>query len=143
VSRTQRFGLLALAAVVAVVAIVIAIASGGDDDGESSASKTTATGEGGKAQAAAKPAVESTKVKAGKPVGGIKKITVTKGDRLRIRVSSPDTTEEVHLHGYDVMRDMAPGKPAIFDLKADVEGVFEMELEGQGVQIASIQVRPS
>jgi FtsP/CotA-like multicopper oxidase with cupredoxin domain len=141
VSRNQRFGLLALAAVVAVVAIVIASAGGDDDEAKSSSTPTTREAE--KTQPAAKPVVERIQVKGGKPVGGVRKITVTKGDRLRIRVSSPDTSEEVHLHGYDVMKEMAPGKPATFDLPADIEGVFEMELEGPGVQIASIEVRPS
>jgi len=141
VSRNQRFGLLALAAAVAVVAIVVASTGGGDDGSKSSSA--TATREAAKPRVASEPAVQRIQVKAGKPVGGVKKIAVAKGDRLRIRVSSPDTSEEVHFHGYDVVKDMAPGKPATFDLTADVEGVFEMELEGPGVQIAAIEVRPS
>ena len=40
---------------------------------------------------------------------------------------SSDAEHEIHLHGYDIARDAAPGKPARYRFKADVEGVFEIE----------------
>jgi hypothetical protein len=46
------------------------------------------------------------------------------------------------VHGYDLMRDMAPGQPASFKFKATIEGVFEIELEDTATKIASLQVRP-
>ena len=45
---------------------------------------------------------------------------------MRLLVSS-DGNDEIHLHGYDITRNAAPGKPARFRFKADVEGVFEIE----------------
>ena len=45
---------------------------------------------------------------------------------MRIVVSS-DVPDEIHLHGYDIEKEAAPGKPARFRFKADAEGAFELE----------------
>ena len=79
----------------------------------------------------------------GKPVGGIHAINVTKGQTVLLNVSSTDTTSEVHVHGYDIMKDVKPGKPAMFRFVAKDEGVFEIELEQSATQIAKLTVVPS
>jgi hypothetical protein len=48
----------------------------------------------------------------------------------------------VHVHGYDLFRDVAPGRPARFSFPARVDGVFEIELEDRAEQIISLRVRP-
>jgi hypothetical protein len=48
----------------------------------------------------------------------------------------------VHLHGYDIERPVGPGEPATLRFRADLEGIFEMELHGSGTQIAELEVRP-
>ena len=48
----------------------------------------------------------------------------------------------MHLHGYDLSADVAPGSPATIQFTADVPGRFEIELEDLGVQIAELEVRP-
>ncbi len=53
-----------------------------------------------------------------------------------------DVSDHVHLHGYDLMADVAPGAPARLRFTADVPGRFEVELEDLGVPIADLQVRP-
>jgi heme/copper-type cytochrome/quinol oxidase subunit 2 len=88
------------------------------------------------------PAYQRVLVRAGKPVGGIKKITVRKGQRARIEVTSPDTSDEIHLHGYDIARDLKAGGRVRFAFDADAEGIFEIELEGAGTQIAQLTVEP-
>ncbi len=80
-------------------------------------------------------------VKNGKPVGGIRTLTYNKGDRIRFKVDS-DVSDEVHLHGYDVMKDVKAGGSVSFDVPATIEGVFEAELEGRKEQIAEITVNP-
>ncbi len=40
------------------------------------------------------------------------------------------------------MRDVAPGRPARFSFPAGLEGVFEIELEDVGLQVAELRVRP-
>ena len=89
----------------------------------------------------AAPAVLTIKVVGKKPVGGVAKLKVNKGEQIHFVVES-DSKQEVHLHGYDVAKDAAPGAPAEFDLKATIDGVFEAELEGPGVQILKLTVEP-
>jgi FtsP/CotA-like multicopper oxidase with cupredoxin domain len=89
------------------------------------------------------PAFTTIVVRGGKPVGGVKTIKAKKGDRVRIEVSSPDTTSEVHLHGYDIKRELKAGGKVRFSFDAKLEGIFEMELEETAVPIAKIEVSPS
>ncbi|MDP1850359.1 MAG: hypothetical protein Q8K79_21400 [Solirubrobacteraceae bacterium] len=88
------------------------------------------------------PTFERVRVRGGQPVGGIKKITVQKGDRARFEVTSTDTSDEVHLHGYDITRNVAPGSRARFSFAANAEGIFEVELHGTHTQIAELTVEP-
>ena len=60
-------------------------------------------------------------VKNGKPVGGVKDITVKKGSRVRFSVMS-DVADEVHVHGYDLHRDVEKGGTVSFDFPAKIDG---------------------
>jgi uncharacterized cupredoxin-like copper-binding protein len=77
----------------------------------------------------------------GKVVGGIQRATVEQGKNVAIVVGS-DVVDEVHLHGYDKSVDVKPGKQARLVFVASIPGRFEVELEGRGLQIADIEVRP-
>jgi hypothetical protein len=90
---------------------------------------------------AVKPTVVRIVVENGQPTGGIVRRTVTEGDRVVLVVKS-DVADEVHLHGYDVMRDIAAGGTARIAFKAALPGRFEVELEQRGVQIADLTVEP-
>jgi heme/copper-type cytochrome/quinol oxidase subunit 2 len=138
-SRNGRIALIVAAVAVALAAFAL-LKSGNSDNGDNS--KSTATTPTATTKAPAEPPAERITIKSGKPVGGVQKITVTKGDTLHLIVSSPDTSQEIHVHGYDLKRDMAPGQPASFKFKTSIEGVFEIELEDTATQIASLQVRP-
>jgi hypothetical protein len=102
---------------------------------------TTAAATTAAATTAAEPSVLTIEVVDEKPVGGVAKLKVKKGDQIHFIVES-DSKQEVHLHGYDVAKDVDPGEPAEFDLKATIEGVFEAELEDPGVQILKLTVEP-
>ena len=80
-------------------------------------------------------------VRGGRPVGGIKRVTVAKNRRVVLVVRS-DVADHVHLHGYDIMRDVVPGTPGRLAFRATIPGRFEAELEDAGLQIADITVRP-
>ncbi len=67
--------------------------------------------------------------------------SVAHGRDVVITVTS-DVADEVHVHGYDLMADVAPGAPATIRFTADAPGRFEIELENTGVQIAELEVRP-
>ena len=128
----------------------LALASCGGDDGESAGTTSTETTTTTDTPTAETTTTETTPPPAGPteirivvvngaPKGGIVREKVEKGDRVVLIVRS-DVTDEVHLHGYDIMRDVAPGKPARLPFKATIPGRFEVELEDRGVPIADITV---
>jgi hypothetical protein len=119
--------LIGVAAVaVVVVVLLIVLSSGGSDE-----SKTTDAGK-----------VPTIVVdKAGKPVGGIVDLTYHKGDQIHFKVSST-VADEVHVHGYDLMKDVKAGGTITYDFPATIEGVFEAELEGRKEQIIELKVEP-
>ena len=93
------------------------------------------------------PPPDEITLRGAKPVGGMQRIATKKGDTVRIVVTS-DARDELHLHGYDIERVAAPGKPARFRFKASTEGVFELEshtAEHAGLEplIARVVVQPS
>jgi hypothetical protein len=143
-SRNQRFTLLGLAVVVLVVAFVVA-RSGGDDASTSTDTTTqnaapADSGSGG-ATTPSKPAVATVVVKNAKPVGGVKRLTFKHNGRIVFVVKS-DTADEVHFHGYDVGKDVKAGGSVRFNVKATIEGRFEVELEEHKEQIAEVEVQP-
>ncbi len=75
----------------------------------------------------------------GAPKGGIVREKVEKGDRVVLIVQS-DVADNVHLHGYDIVRGVAPGRPARLPFEATIPGRFEVELEDRRVPIADITV---
>ncbi len=87
------------------------------------------------------PARVRVAVRDAQPVGGVRRVTVAKGRRVILVVTS-DVADHVHLHGYDVMRDVAPGRPARIAFRATIVGTVEAELEDRRVAIASITTKP-
>lgn len=78
-------------------------------------------------------------VAGGQVTGGVKRVNVDIGESVTIRITS-DVAEEVHVHGYDLMRDLTPGAPVELSFTADIPGVFEVELEQSGLEVAELQV---
>jgi|SRR5581483_4148652 len=97
-------------------------------------------GGGGKTAASARAVTISIHVEDGKPVGGIKRATVRKGEDVSLVVHS-DVADEVHLHGYDLHAEVEAGGTAGIDFKANIAGVFEAELESRKLQILELTVR--
>jgi hypothetical protein len=123
-SRTIR---LVGGLVVIAVAIVLLVVLKKDD---SSSDTTNSSGK-----------VPTIVVKHGKPVGGIRELTYNKGEQIHFVVDS-DVSDEVHMHGYDIMKDVKAGGSVSFDFPASIEGVFEAELEGRKEQIIELTVNP-
>jgi hypothetical protein len=149
VSRSGR--IIAVVATLVVLVVAFIVARPGDDDTPPTsttqtqavvASPSAGTTTTARPPAPPQPAFTTIRVKGGKPVGGVKRIELTKGDRARIEVSSPDTTDEIHLHGYDLKRDLKAGGSVRFSFEANADGIYEIELEGAGVQIGKLVVEP-
>ena len=85
--------------------------------------------------------VPTVVIRDGEPVGGIAELEYDAGDQIRFEVSS-DVADEVHVHGYDLMQDVAAGGTVSFDFPAEIEGIFEVELEGRKEQILELRVNP-
>jgi hypothetical protein len=149
-SNAQRL-LLLVATVVVLGGALILLSPGGDDGGDSAATATTpaattpapaTTTETAAPAPAPEPEATTIVVRGGKPVGGVKTVSAHKDDVVRIAVTSPDTTSEVHLHGYDIKRDLEAGGSVRFVFTAKNEGIFEMELEETAVQIVKLVIEP-
>jgi hypothetical protein len=130
-----------------VVGAAIALAACGSSDETTTASGGTGTGadSGKSAPEAKKPAgtadVPTVVVRDGEPVGGIQELEFSAGEQIRFRVSS-DTAEEIHVHGYDIAKDVPAGGTVEFDFPAELEGIYEAELEELGVQIVELRINP-
>lgn len=112
---------------VIVVAIVLLVVLKKD------ASSDTTSNAGGK--------VPTIVIKHGKPLGGIRDLTYNEGEQIHFLVDS-DVSDEVHVHGYDIIKDVKAGGSVSFDFPASIEGVFEAELEGRKEQIIELTVNP-
>lgn len=76
----------------------------------------------------------------GQVVGGVRTQPVRLGEKVRLRVTS-DVDEEIHVHTYDVMADVAAGKRAELEFTADIPGRHEVELEKKGKQLVELEVK--
>jgi heme/copper-type cytochrome/quinol oxidase subunit 2 len=148
VSRTQRLAFLGVAAVIAIVAVIALVASGGSDDEEASPTRAQSTAtatETAEPEATASETAEPTATPRPLPplvtTDTITKLRFKQGDTVRFRVRS-DIADEVHVHGYDLMKDIKPGQTVTFSFPADITGIFEIELENAGRQIAQLRVDP-
>lgn len=125
-----------------VIAVVLFILLKDDEGG----SDTSGSGSGGNKTAAgvgepAKPPLPVIVIRGGKPVGGVAELSYGAGDRIRFKVRS-DVADEIHVHGYDLTKDVEAGGAVGFDFAATIEGVFEAELEDRGEQILELRVNP-
>lgn len=150
----SNFAKGAIVVAAAAVVILLFIVLGNDDDsGDATTTQGTQTtttaeqgGQGGPAQNAGGAGgggeeIPRITIVDGQPEGGVQDLEFTQGEEARFEVLS-DVAEEVHVHGYDEMTDVEPGKVAVISFPADLDGVFEVELEESATQIAELTVSP-
>src|SRR5688500_16696862 len=115
---------VAIGAVAAVVALFCVFRSGGHDRGETAPTTTgavtmTETGTGSitviqtlvhPPPPPPRPVRARITVAGGDVVGGRRLLKVEQGKQFVLIVNA-DVSDHVHLHGYDLMSDVAPGKP--------------------------------
>ena len=148
-SRGQRFTFLAIAVVIAVVAVIV-LADSSEDDGEPTQSAATATPTAtptpeGSGEETPTPTATPTPTPRPQPpllaAGRVRELEFTEGDTIRFRVRS-DVEEEIHVHCYDITRDVPAGRTITVSFKADITGICEVEFHGSGEPIAELRVEP-
>jgi FtsP/CotA-like multicopper oxidase with cupredoxin domain len=142
-SRGSQVGLVVLAAVVVVLVFVL-LRPGDEATVAPTGTSPTAPAPVDTAETKTKPAgAEATQIKVvgGEPQGGVTQIDAKQGDQVVFEVIA-DQPEEVHVHGYDLAEDVGPGQKAEFDFAADLEGIYEIELENSATPIGELRVTP-
>ncbi len=126
-SNAVRLGLLVAVIVAAVIVFVVLKNNNGNSSSDTS------------------KGVQVLNVDAsGNPVGGKKTLTYNKGDQVQFRVNLAKPEEEVHVHGYEIEKP-AEHSPVAFSFRANLDGVFEIELhklDKTETPIAELQVNP-
>lgn len=87
------------------------------------------------------PALETIVVRDGAPVGGPAELEYNAGEQIQFRVRS-NVADELHIHGYDITKEISAGGAVTVSFPADLEGIYEAELHGSGELIAEIRVNP-
>ena len=139
-NRRSRTLLLAGIAGMVLLVLLFAVLRPADETGPRTATTTATT-------TTAPPTIGSPElvgvaihVAAGKPIDGIQRITVAKGDSVQVEVTGAPG-EELHLHGYDKTLELGADGAGTLAFEATIQGRFELELERAGVAIADITVR--
>ena len=136
---------------VAVIVVLFVVLSGGDDDTSTTSTtattaETTTTGGSGGTETTKDPKepaedIPVIKIEGGQPVGGVADLEFTKGEDVKFEVTTDGDEGEIHVHGYDIPQEFENGK-TVFDFPADIDGVFEVEIEDTAVPIAELTVNP-
>jgi hypothetical protein len=157
-TRWTRLALAGAAVVLAVVLFVV-LRPDDDEDAEPTPAAQTTTGETTTEETETETEDTTTEeapttteaenpdepqrivivVRDGQPVGGVKRPEIEEGKRVVLVVRS-DVSDHMHLHGYDLLADVAPGQPGRIRFRADLVGRFDLELEDRAVLIAELRV---
>jgi hypothetical protein len=134
----------------AVAASAITLAGCGGDNGSTAGDTTsetvgttpqTTTTDTTATTPAAQPKVIAIRVVKGVPQGGIQRPTIEQGEKV-VLVIRTDSGEAVHLHGYDIEKDVVPGKLVRLPFTASIAGRFEVELHPTDSLLAVLEVKP-
>lgn len=142
-NRAWRVVLVGAGAAVAVVLFFVLRDNGNDKEATSTTSTTSneTTTRATTPPAPPKPQLITIVYRNGRVVGGLKDFSTTKDKRVTVVVNA-DVSDEVHVHGYDLKGDVAPGAPARISFRANLPGRIVIELESRGFQIGELEVQP-
>ena len=141
---------LALAAAGVAVAIVLFFVLRPDDESAAPTNSTPTDTASTETSGQTRPATTTLEPEGPKPVRitfeggevtGPRRPEFTVGDCV-ILIVRADVVDHVHVHGYDLMEDVAPGSPARFSFRADAPGRFEVELEERHLPLTELVVSP-
>ena len=75
----------------------------------------------------------------GKASGDTGRVKVATGTAVTLVVTS-DVADELHVHGYDIEKELTAGAPATLHFDATIAGVFEVELHEADTVLLRLQV---
>jgi hypothetical protein len=108
------------------------------DSTASAPSGAAASSASGASSAAAEQRIEVT-FAGGKAGGDTGRVQVAAGTAVTLVVTS-DVADEVHVHGYDIEKEVTPGTPVTLQFDATIAGVFEVELHKAETVLLRLQV---
>jgi hypothetical protein len=80
---------------------------------------------------AAEPVRQSIVIRSRKVDGGQNVIRIAQGDTVELEFTG-DEAAELHLHGYDRLVTLVPGRPAVLRIEATIAGRFFLEAHAFG-----------
>jgi hypothetical protein len=142
---------MAVTAATAVLVLTAGCASGDESSSGDESPSAAATGgaSGGPATlspsqsppaTAANVKVIAVAVAGGKVTPALGRVTVSKGQTVKIVVTT-DKADEVHVHGYEKEAATEPGSPTVIELVADQTGTFEVETHESNKVLFLLQVQ--
>ena len=139
---------LAVAAVAVAIVLLVVLRPGDEDDEAEPTTPattvvtTTVTETNGETTTTTtEEPVRAEIVVEGGEVSGPERVRLEEGQRL-VLVVRADVVDHVHVHGYDLMRDVGPGQPARFAFRVTDPGRFDVELEDRQQPLTELVVSP-
>ena len=129
----------------ALAATLLVAGCGGEDPGAATPSSTpppssTSAGATSPSETAFAGTEIVVAVKRGKVEPPTHRVKVSKGTQVRLLVTS-DKGDELHVHGYDLEKELPAGEQVTLDFTADQTGLFDIELHESDLQLAQLEVR--
>lgn len=128
---------------------LLTAACGSDGDDAATATSTTSTAAGASGSTTTAPAATTTTTASvptievtyagGSVTGGVRTAKVALNTKVRLQVTS-DVADEIHVHTYDVMADVAAGQTVTLEVDATIPGRHEVELEDLGKPLIFLEV---
>jgi plastocyanin len=121
---------MALLLALVVVAGLTACGSSGD---------STTAGESGTSKAEGEP--PTIVVRNEEAVNGVETLEFSAGEQVEFKVKS-NTATEVHVHGYEIEKEVPAGGTVTVSFPAELEGIYDVEVHPAEEQIAELRVNP-
>jgi plastocyanin len=128
---------LRCATCLATVGLLLVSGCSAASTGTSSASSSPA---GSSSSRPAKATDIVVSVKDGKVSPKAHRVKVAEGSQVQILVSS-DVDDEVHVHGYEIEREVSAGQSTTIEFTANQPGVFEVETHVSNLLLLQLQVQ--
>ena len=136
--RPARLRRVLVGLLVLVVPLAGCAGKAPDSSATTPASGSTASSGASTAAGAAEQRIEVTFAH-GKATGDTGRVEVARGTAVTLVITS-DVADTVHVHGYDIEEELAPGTPVTLQIDGTIAGVFEVELHEANTVLLRLQI---